>query len=98
MFSNVTTYPTGNDSHPLSLAVGDFNNDSLTDIVVANSVTNNVVVLIGYGNGNFSTLMTYSMGNNSQPVSVAISDFNRDYRPDVVVSIGLRFSTKLDRL
>jgi hypothetical protein len=86
MFSNITTYSTGNDSHPLSLAVGDFNNDSLADIVVANSATNNVVMFIGHRNGTFSTLMTYSMGDSSQPVSVAVGDFNRDYLLDVGVA------------
>ena len=86
MFSNVTTYSTGNDSYPLSLAIGDFNNDSLTDIVVANFQTNTVVVLIGYGDGSFSTLVTYSMGASSQPVSIAVGDFNRDYQLDIVVA------------
>ena len=86
MFSNVTTYSTGNDSQPLSLAVCDFNNDSLSDIVVANSATNNIVMLIGHGNGSFSTLMTYSMDDSSQSVSVAVGDFNRDHQLDVVVA------------
>ena len=86
MFSSVTTYSTGDDSNPLSLAVGDFNNDSRTDIVVANSNANNVVVLIGHGDGNFSTSMTYSMGVGSQPVSVALGDFNRDHQLDIAVA------------
>ena len=86
MFSNVTTYSTGDDSHPLSLAVADFNNDSRTDIVVANSKKNNVVVLSGHGNGSFSLSMTYSMGESSEPVSVAIGDFNRDYQLDIAVA------------
>jgi hypothetical protein len=85
-FSNVTTYSTGADSHPMSLAVGDFNNDSLTDIVVANSQADNIVVLIGYGNGSFSTYRTYSMGDSSQPKSVAVGDYNRDHQLDIAVA------------
>ncbi|CAF4034571.1 unnamed protein product [Rotaria sp. Silwood2] len=86
MFSNVTTYSTGDDSHPLSLAVADVNNDSLTDIIVGNSMTDNIVVFIGLGNGKFSTLTTYSMGYDSQPMSIAIGDFNRDYKKDIAVA------------
>ena len=86
MFADVLTYSTGNDSRPMSIATGDFNNDSLTDIVVANSQTNNVGVLLGYGNGSFSPLTTYSMGDESQPVSVAVGDFNRDYQLDLAVA------------
>jgi hypothetical protein len=85
-FTNVTTYSTGNDSSPMSLAIGDFNDDSLTDIVVANSNTNNAVVLIGYGNGSFSTFMPYPMGDSSQPASIAVGDFNRDHRLDIAVA------------
>jgi hypothetical protein len=83
-FSNVTTCSTGINSHPFSLAVADFNNDSLTDIVVANSETNNVVILIGYGNGSFFTLMTYSMGDDSQPMLITAGDFNKDFQLDIV--------------
>jgi hypothetical protein len=70
----------------LSLAAGNCNDDSLTDIVVANSKTNNIAVFVGLDNGTFSILMTYSTGNASQPVSVAVSDFNRDYQLDIVVA------------
>jgi hypothetical protein len=86
LFSDITRYSTGDNSGPLSLAIGEFNNDSLADIVVANSETNNVVVLMGYGNGSFSTSMTYSTGASSQPMSVAVGDFNRDYQLDIAVA------------
>jgi hypothetical protein len=86
-FGGQITFFVGNDSHhPMSLAVGDINNDSQTDIVVANSMTNNIVVLMAYGNGWFSTSITYPMGRYSQPVSIAVGDFNRDDRLDLVVA------------
>ncbi|CAF4013722.1 unnamed protein product [Rotaria sordida] len=85
-FSNITTYSTGDDSYPLSLIVGDFNNDSLTDIIVANSMADNIIILIGLGNGEFFTLTTYSMGHNSQPMSIAVGDFNKDYKKDIAVA------------
>jgi hypothetical protein len=85
-FSDVITYSTGNNSYPMSLAIGDFNNDSINDIVVANSESDNIVVFIGYGNGSFFMLRTYSMDERSQPVSIAVGHFNRDYQLDIVVA------------
>ena len=69
---------------PRSVAVGDLNNDTRLDIVVANSDSNNVSVLLGYGNGSFHEQMTYSTG--SQPYSVAVGDLNNDTRLDIVVA------------
>ncbi|CAF1500299.1 unnamed protein product [Rotaria magnacalcarata] len=48
------TYAIGNASKPYSVAVGDFNNDTLLDIAVANFVSNDVSILLGYGNEHFS--------------------------------------------
>ena len=61
-FDNQMTYSTG--ANPSSAAVGDFNNDTRLDIVVANWDSNTVSVLLGYGNGSFANQMTYSTGSN----------------------------------
>ncbi|CAF4050650.1 unnamed protein product, partial [Adineta steineri] len=86
MYLNSTLYSTGNNSYPSSLAIGDFNKDSMMDLVVANSGTNNIVVFMGSGNGDFSLFQSYSMGDDSQTVSVAVGDFNRDYELDIAVA------------
>jgi hypothetical protein len=85
-FSSQTTYDTGAGSGPSSIAVGDFNNDSRLDSVVANIETNNIGVFLGYGNGTFSSQTTFSTSNDSQPVAVAIGDFNKDNRLDIAVA------------
>jgi hypothetical protein len=85
-FSNMTTFSTGRNSQPSSLAIGDFNNDLLTDIVVANIGSNDIIVFIGYGNGSFSTFRTYLMGIEAQPISIDVGDFNRDYQLDIAVA------------
>ena len=54
------------------------------DIVVANWGSDNVSVLLGYGNGSFQDQITYSTG--SGPFSVAVGDFNDDTRLDIVVA------------
>jgi predicted nucleotidyltransferase len=85
-FSKITTYPTGSNSYPGSVAVGDFNNDNQLDIVVANVGSNNLGIFIGYGNGTFSAMIPYSTGSLSAPVSVVVGDFNKDGRLDLAVA------------
>ena len=86
LFSNMSTYYTGLDSHPTSLAVGDFNNDTLTDLVVVNSNTSDLLVFIGHGNGSFSRFISYSMGEDAQPVSITVGYFNRDNQLDIAIA------------
>ena len=69
-----------------SVAIGDFNNDSRLDIVVANYQANNIGIFIGYGNGSFSSQTTYSTGSGSNPYSVTVGDLNNDGRPDIAVA------------
>jgi hypothetical protein len=85
-FSNVIPYPTGSGSYPMSVAVGDFNNDNQLDIVVANAGTNNLYVFIGDGNGTFPFMTICPTGDNSEPASVVIGDFNNDGRLDIAVA------------
>jgi len=79
------TFSTGNDSNPLSVAVADFNNDSRLDIVVANMVTDNVAVFLGYASERFLSAPAYSTGFSSQPISIAVVDFDNDTRLDIAV-------------
>jgi predicted nucleotidyltransferase len=85
-FSSQTNYSTGNGSQPCSIAIGDFNNDSIVDIAVANYGFNNIGVFLGHGDGTFSGQTTYSTGTDSQPDSVAVCDFNNDHRLDIAVA------------
>ncbi|CAF1558042.1 unnamed protein product [Rotaria magnacalcarata] len=84
-FMTQAAYTTGNGSQPCSVAVGDFNNDSLLDIAIANAGTNNVGILFGFGNGTFSTVMVYSIDNSLTPSSIVVADFNKDNYLDVSV-------------
>ncbi|CAF1333784.1 unnamed protein product, partial [Adineta steineri] len=71
---------------PRSVAVGNFNDDELLDIVVANSIVNSISVFLGYNNGAFASNMTYSTGLYSAPYMVAIGDFNNDHHTDIAVA------------
>ncbi|CAF4827986.1 unnamed protein product [Rotaria sp. Silwood1] len=81
-----TTFPTGSDSSPYSVVVSDFNDDGRLDIAVANSQANNIGILLGYGNGSFSTQEIYSTGLYSGPKFIAVGDINRDKHIDIVAA------------
>ncbi|CAF3678182.1 unnamed protein product [Adineta steineri] len=85
-FASLTTFSTGDQSQPQSVAIGDFNNDNYSDIVVANYGTSNIGIFIGYGNGFFNSMISYSTGINSSPYCVVTSHLNNDTNLDIVVS------------
>jgi hypothetical protein len=85
-FQTAQKYAAG--SGPSSVAVGDFNRDGILDLAVVLSGFNmpgsSVAILLGKGDGTFSTAKPYTVGSN--PFSLAVGDFNRDGMPDLVVT------------
>ena len=77
--------------HYASLAVGDFNGDGRLDLAVSITCTNTpcgpgfVWIFLGNGDGTFQSPITYSSGF-VYPTGLAIGDFNRDGKLDLVVS------------
>ncbi len=65
--------------------MADFDNDSRLDLVVTNSITSNISILFGNGDGTFGIQITYTTGVYSQPFSVAVGDFNSDNQLDIAV-------------
>ncbi len=87
--SNITAfapkldYATGRGPRPVS--VGDFNGDGKTDLVVANSESNTVSVLLrNTANTDFDTKVDVTTG--SSPGSVSVGDFNCDGKTDLAVA------------
>jgi hypothetical protein len=98
-FRRQYTFSTGGGSFPYAIASDDFNRDNILDLIVPNSGTDNVGILLGYGNGRFSYQTTYSTGSGSRPVEVTVGDFNGDNRLDFISAnynhgtIGIFLST-----
>jgi len=64
------------DANPKDIALGDFNNDGILDIIVAFIGTRRVAILLGDGTGDFAYPDEYQVGN--APQALALGDFNGD--------------------
>ena len=79
-------YPADPSANTISVAIGDFNNDGKQDIATANYYANTVSLRLGDGAGGFSGTTEISLGAGTNPVSVAIGDFNNDGWQDLATS------------
>jgi hypothetical protein len=71
---------------PQTVKVGDFNNDGLQDLVVANGKDNTVSILLGNGDGTFTTANGSPVPVGGFPFFLAVADFNGDGSADVAVT------------
>ncbi len=75
---------------PIAVAVGDLNGDGKLDLAVVNNGNasnghpGSVTILLGKGDGTFTTGKTFDTGNG--PISVAIGDFNGDGKLDLAIA------------
>jgi hypothetical protein len=69
-------------SSPTEDRVVDLNGDGKLDIVLENSGSNTISVLLGNGDGTFQPAVTYATG--AQPWSMDVGDLNGDGKPDIV--------------
>lgn len=78
---------------PRTVLLSDLNADGFKDVIVANSNSGNVTVWEGRASGGFDGRRDFSAGPSSLgrkllPTSLALGDFNRDGRMDLVVGHG----------
>jgi hypothetical protein len=81
-FRAPASYPV--DQAPEAVAAGDFTNNRIPDLVVANSASSTVSVLLGNGDGTFQPQLKSTVGKG--PRSVAVGDFDGDGTLDIVTA------------
>jgi hypothetical protein len=69
---------------PLFSTTGDFNGDGRLDIATSDTVTNDVSVLLGLGDGTFQSASQVATGLG--PTGIVAGDFNGDGRLDLAVA------------
>jgi hypothetical protein len=72
------------DKAPFDVAVGDFNNDGIPDLVTANFSSSDVSLLLGNGDGTFQAQKTFAVGLH--PRRLAVGDFDGDGTLDIVTA------------
>jgi hypothetical protein len=77
-FANALNWPTN------AIGAADFNADGNLDLAIINGVAEQLPVVLGYGDGAFST--AGNLDNAGFAVGVAVGDFNADGKPDAVVA------------
>ncbi len=83
-FSAAPGSPHAVGSLPISIAVGDFNGDGIADLAVTNEDDNDVSILLGHGDGTFTSGSPIAVG--TAPIFVAVEDFNGDGIADLAVA------------
>ena len=85
-FASATSYGTGTVSGMAThVVVAKLDGDAHPDIVVTNSFTHDVSVLINAGDGTFGPAATYSVAGNS-PFATAVGEFDHDGGGDLAVA------------
>jgi type II secretory pathway component GspD/PulD (secretin) len=79
----VTSGITSTAASPSSIVTGDFNDDGFADIAVTDQANNQVLILLGNGDGTFKAPAAYPTG--VKPVAMLAQDFDGDSQPDLAV-------------
>ena len=88
-FAPPVAYTVGAEPH--AVTTGDFNEDGITDLVVANKFSSNISILLGrgtagVGNGTFAPAVNYPTGGF--PFQIVAEDLDRDGITDIAVSLN----------
>lgn len=82
IFENPVRYSV--EKSPASVAIADINRDGKPDVIVANSGSNNVTILLGDGKGKFTQSKGSPFSAGTSPNDIAVGDFNGDGKQDLI--------------
>ena len=87
-YGSTSIFPVGDAPH--DVAVHDLNGDGRLDVVTANVLDCSASVLLGNGEGGFSSITTYPIPNSTVfgAFSLAITDFDGNGAPDIAVAVS----------
>jgi hypothetical protein len=85
-FTHAPGSPYGVGDGPVPIALGDFNSDGLVDIVTGDQSANAVTVLLRRADGGFTPDPSSPVATATGATDVAVTDVNRDGRPDLAVA------------
>ncbi|MBS1635742.1 MAG: T9SS type A sorting domain-containing protein [Bacteroidetes bacterium] len=88
-FSNAPGSPMVIGNGTIANTISDFNGDLIPDLAIANYYGGYISILLGAGNGSFTSASTSTIATGSYPYSIESADFNNDGKKDfVTVSAG----------
>ena len=81
-FTQTQVYAVGHS--PTGIALADFNNDGILDLIVTNTGDDTADVLLGKGDGTFGLPISVSTG--ASPTAVVVADVNQDGNLDALIT------------
>ena len=86
-FANAPGSPITVGTFPRSVAIGNFNGDSHSDLVVTNGGSDNVTILLGTGSGTFTNASGSPFASGDAPFHAVIGYFNNDANADLAIAM-----------
>ena len=87
-FQDLTPILTVNFTYRMEVVVGDLNNDTYVDLVIALVIESEIIVHLGRQSGSFSVVPDHRMNVSTQPWTIALADFNADGILDLFYESG----------
>lgn len=87
-FTSPSTPQISAGAFPVAVAIADLNGDGKQDLVAVNQDSNNVSIRLGNGAGGFTSPLVPEVAVRTEPIAVAVADFNGDGNPDLAVVNG----------
>jgi hypothetical protein len=96
-FTAAPSSPVAVGSNPEALVAGDFNHDGKLDVAVANSSDHTISILIGNGDGSFTSAPGSPFSSGLTVTALALGDFNGDGKLDLAaVNYGSSSETGIE--